>query len=127
MQTLHLGHHEQSQELSTRGIGFPTCTRFDLAVIIIAAINVTAALAMISYILFDARILARSLQVQRVFHIHPAEVFPLIISIAIIVQGTISIYVQSITFSLHLIKSLSPLNLQAIGQLAWSGKQSSPQ
>ncbi|KAL9578172.1 MAG: hypothetical protein Q9212_005887 [Teloschistes hypoglaucus] len=72
MQALPLGHHEQARDLSTRWAEPPTA-RFNLAVIVIAAVNVAAALTMITFILFDARILARSLRVQRVFHVHPAE------------------------------------------------------
>lgn len=125
MQALPLGHHEQARELSTRWYGPPTA-RFNLAVVVIAAVNVAAALAMISYILFDARILARSLRVQRVFHVHPAEVFPLIISVAIVVQGIVFLIAQSLTFPTN----FTPIQLrtycEALPQILWPSKKSQP-
>lgn len=125
MQALPLGHHEQAQELSTRWQGPPTA-RFNFAIIVIAAINLASALAMITYILFDARVLARSLRVQRVFHVHPAEVFPLIISVAIVVQGIISFVAQCLTFPTNSTPIQPKIYCEAFPQIIWPSKLSQP-
>ncbi|KAL8866812.1 MAG: hypothetical protein Q9174_006068 [Haloplaca sp. 1 TL-2023] len=83
--------------------------RFHLAIITIAAINVLAACSMIVMILFDARKAARSRKpvvhdslqrhltkkISTLFDLHPADVLPLIITLAVVVQGTIFIAVET--------------------------------
>ncbi|KAL8666112.1 MAG: hypothetical protein Q9168_007549 [Polycauliona sp. 1 TL-2023] len=80
---------------------------FDLIILVLAAVNVIAALGVISTILYDARVLAklRSFSTKpyassfssgsgRVIDIHPAEIIPLVVSIAITIQGIVYVVVQ---------------------------------
>ncbi|KAL8884464.1 MAG: hypothetical protein Q9215_007497 [Flavoplaca cf. flavocitrina] len=82
---------------------------FDLIILILAVVNVTAACGISSTILYDARVLAkfRSFSThpyttsfmggsRRIIDIHPAEVLPLVVSIATILQGIVYIIVQII-------------------------------
>ncbi|KAI4267483.1 MAG: hypothetical protein L6R38_008238 [Xanthoria sp. 2 TBL-2021] len=108
MQVISSDHDAQTRLLSeswNRQAG----PRFDLAILVLAVVNVTAACGIISTILYDAHVLAklRSLSTKpytssshgisrRVVDIHPAEILPLAVSIAITVQGIIYIIVQSI-------------------------------
>ncbi|KAL8688180.1 MAG: hypothetical protein Q9218_005844 [Villophora microphyllina] len=112
MQAGDYDYYELIQDFNARWTE-QSARHFDLAVTIIAAINVAAACAMIAYILFDARTLARSRHVRRLLHVHPAEVFPLVISVAIVVQGTASIAVQSV------LSNKSTLNCKVIPQIVW--------
>ncbi|KAL9609744.1 MAG: hypothetical protein Q9167_005514 [Letrouitia subvulpina] len=73
--------------------------QFDLAILVLATVNVGAALLMILNIVYDARNTIRWRRTSRNFKpamsVHPAEVFPLIISITIVIQGVVFIVVQS--------------------------------
>ncbi|KAL8789546.1 MAG: hypothetical protein Q9195_006773 [Heterodermia aff. obscurata] len=76
---------------------------FRMALIILAAINMAAAIVMIGNILFDAWTVRKwdfETKLQRYFgwlsKMHPAEMFPLIISVAVVLQNLIVIPVQGI-------------------------------
>ena len=103
---------------------------FDLVILVLAVVNVIAACGIISTILYDARVLAkfRSLSTKpytisslgisrRVVDIHPAEILPLAVSIAITVQGIVYIAVQSI--GLHTLVA----DCEAIAQVVWPGEK----
>ncbi|KAL8957839.1 MAG: hypothetical protein Q9193_004988 [Seirophora villosa] len=101
MPSINLVRHAQITELSERWTRQPG-RQFDLAIIVLGAVNVAAAFLMILVIGYDARGLAkmrtRALPRSRLgsrLNVHPAEILPLIISVAIIVQGTVFISVQS--------------------------------
>ncbi|KAL8856768.1 MAG: hypothetical protein Q9178_006605 [Gyalolechia marmorata] len=82
---------------------------FDLAILVLAVVNVAAACGIIATIFYDALVLAKSRSLSkkpkeriflrglsRVVEIHPAEALPLATSIAIAIQGIIYVAVQSI-------------------------------
>ncbi|KAL9041460.1 MAG: hypothetical protein Q9180_001265 [Flavoplaca navasiana] len=82
---------------------------FDLIILVLAVVNVTAACGIVSTILHDARVLAKfrffstnpyttSFMVgsRRIIDIHPAEILPLVVSVATILQGIVYIIVQII-------------------------------
>ncbi|KAL8832148.1 MAG: hypothetical protein Q9170_005007 [Blastenia crenularia] len=111
MQSLN-DYNARVQELSDRWVR-QFGRRFDLAVVILAAVNTAAACLMIAHIIYDARALARrrrfsmpkayssrfsiSSLPQSSISIHPAEVVPLVVSMAIIGQGTTFVAVQTTT------------------------------
>ncbi|KAL8778205.1 MAG: hypothetical protein Q9213_007513 [Squamulea squamosa] len=103
---------------------------FDLVILILGVINVAAACLVLSTIIYDARVLAnhRSLSIKpyarsflgrarRVSHIHPAEVLPLVISIAIAAQGTVYIIVQSM--GLHTLVATCKTVAQVVWPALW--------
>ena len=105
---------------------------FDLAILVLAVVNVAAACGIISIIFYDARFLARSRSLpdkpgkritlrglNRVVEIHPAEVLPLATSIAIAIQGIIYVAVQSIGLDTLV------ADWESIAQVVWPGKNPS--
>ena len=106
---------------------------FDLIILVLAAVNVTAALGVISTILYDARVLAKlrsfstkpyassfSSGSRRVIDIHPAEILPFVISIAITIQGIVYVVVQ--VLGLHELVA----ECVTIAQIVWPGEILTP-
>ena len=102
---------------------------FDLIILILAVVNVTAACGIISTILYDARVLAkfRSFSThpyttsfmggsRRIIDIHPAEVLPLVLSIATTLQGIVYIIVQIIGLRTLVAKC------DTVAQVVWPGE-----
>ncbi|KAL8893246.1 MAG: hypothetical protein Q9192_005455 [Flavoplaca navasiana] len=99
---------------------------FDLIILVLAVINVTAACGIISTILYDARVLAkfRSFSTnpyttsfmggsRRIIDIHPAEILPLVVSVATILQGIVYIIVQIIGLRTVVAKC------ESVAQVVW--------
>ncbi|KAL8808960.1 MAG: hypothetical protein Q9200_003849 [Gallowayella weberi] len=99
---------------------------FDLTILILAAINVTAACGIIFIICYDAHAMAafrrnsflpytgsRLARWRTIIEIHPAEVLPLVTAIAIALQGTVYIIVQGI--GLHSLV----MGCETIAQVVW--------
>ncbi|MCJ1312054.1 hypothetical protein MMC25_005728 [Agyrium rufum] len=71
-----------------------------ISILIVASLNITAALAVIIGVLFDARIARKMSFASEPIKsfwpkIHPAEILPLVMSVAVIIQSSIFIGVQS--------------------------------
>ncbi|KAL8748435.1 MAG: hypothetical protein Q9184_007305 [Pyrenodesmia sp. 2 TL-2023] len=117
MQIMNHGHEGRLQELGdtwARQGG----QQFDIAIIVLAAVNVAAACTMVAIIIYDAYMLAKlrsnSLSRNRPhLRLHPAEIPPLFISIAIIIQGTVFVVVQSTS------RDVVTGNCKATAQVIW--------
>lgn len=132
MQIINSDHDAQTQLLS-ESWNEQAGPQFDLAILVLAVVNVTAACGIISTIFYDANVLAkfRSLSTKpytssslgisrRVVDIHPAEILPLALSIAITVQGIVYIIVQS--NGLHTLVA----DCEVIAQVVWPGEKALP-
>lgn len=102
---------------------------FDLAILVLVAVNIAAALLMVGVILYDARSLARSRHFsssrgyssrfsisslpQYSINIHPAEIMPLVISVAIIIQGGVFITIQTTN------RETLAMQCSTTGQIVW--------
>lgn len=106
---------------------------FDLAILVLAVVNVVAACAIIWTIFYDAHVLAKLRSVptiaytsssrgssRRFVDIHPAEILPIAVSIAITVQGIVYIVIQSI--GLHTLVA----DCEVIAQVVWPGEKALP-
>lgn len=106
---------------------------FDVAILVLAVVNVVAACAIISTIFYDAHVLAKLRSVstiactsssrgtsRRLVDIHPAEILPLAVSIATTVQGIVYIVIQSI--GLHTLVA----DCEVIAQVVWPGEKALP-
>ncbi|KAL8748667.1 MAG: hypothetical protein Q9199_008116, partial [Rusavskia elegans] len=103
MQIINSDHDAQTRLLS-ESWNEQAGPQFDLTILVLAVVNVTAACGIILTIFYDAHVLAkfRSLSAKpytssslgisrRVVDINPAEILPLALSIAITVQGIVYI------------------------------------
>ncbi|KAL8903703.1 MAG: hypothetical protein Q9207_003747 [Kuettlingeria erythrocarpa] len=92
--------------------------QFDIAIIVLAAMNVAAACIMVAIIVYDASIFAKipSYTLPRnplYLRVHPTDILPLTTSIAIIFQGAIFLVVQSTT------RDAVTSNCEVIAQVIW--------
>ena len=132
MQTTNSDHNVRIRLLSESWIE-QAGSGFDLAILVLAVVNVVAACAVISTIFYDAHVLAKLRSVstiaytsssrgtsRRLVDIHPAEILPLAVSIATTVQGVVYIVIQSI--GLHTLVA----DCEIIAQVVWPGEKALP-
>ncbi|KAL8729983.1 MAG: hypothetical protein Q9181_004819 [Wetmoreana brouardii] len=109
-----LTHHDDKRirQLSEQWI-WHSRGQFDRALIILASVNVAATCLMIACIIVDAHNLARSRPLHRKLHLHPAEVFPLVISVAIVIQGAFSISIKA------MLNDTPTMHCETMSQFLW--------
>ncbi|KAL8704951.1 MAG: hypothetical protein Q9201_001897 [Fulgogasparrea decipioides] len=114
MQAVSHYDDERIRQLSERWI-WHSRGQSDRAVLVLASVNVAAACLMITCIIVDAHTRARSrlLQGQRKLHLDPAEVFPLVISVAIVIQGAFSISIKA------MLKDTPTMRCKTMSQFLW--------